>query len=164
MEGLIRMGPFSLRNNVGSYKLFLLFLSAGIYHVRVVFCLTEPGQVGSVIITRTATTMTVSWRLLTLVEARGFITGYTVAYTVSTYVSRQTNTVTTGPDVSSVAIDGLDANTVYDVSVQASNSAGTSKPAMISAPSADTTPISPPGERNCSLVSLFWCICMPTCS
>ena len=92
--------------------------------------------------------MTVSWRPLTLVEARGIITGYAVTYTVSARASRrQTDTVTTGPDMSSVTIEGLDANAAYDVSVQASNSAGNSEPA--------STPAPPPGEGRCSSVLAF---------
>ena len=100
-----------------------------------------------VTVTRTGTNMTVSWRPLTLVEARGFITGYTVTYTVSAHASRrQTNTVTTGPDVSSATIDGLNADTVYDVSVQASNGAGTSEPAIVPAPPPVVTPVPSPGD------------------
>ena len=117
-----------------------------------------------VIVMRAGTTMTVSWRLLTLLEARGFITGYTVTYTVSTHArQRQTNMVTTGPDMSFVTIEDLDANAAYNVSVQASNNAGTSEPYLTSAlplamtfvPPASMTSVPPPGERECISVLAF---------
>ena len=82
--------------------------------------------------------MTVSWRLLSLTEARGIVTGYTVTYSVSESRRQQSNVQSVGPDTSSVEITDLDANAAYAVGVTATNNAGTST--LI------TSPAPPPGE------------------
>ena len=87
--------------------------------------------------------MVVSWIPLTLTEARGFITSYTVFY--SPHVNRTTpnlnlesNTTVSG-DVNQTTIDGLDPNTAYDVQMSASTRAGASALSeVISAPVPDT--------------------------
>ena len=91
--------------------------------------------------------MVVSWTLLSLTEARGFISHYTVAYTpiASTEQSSRkrqaslSNTRTVrvlGMDTSMVRIVGLDPNTDYNVQVSATNGAGTSilSPAVVATP------------------------------
>ena len=93
--------------------------------------LIEPSQISDVTASRTrmGTAITVSWRLLSLVEARGIISSYVVNYTQSTAAETQSNTEVVGPNMSSVTIDSLDTNTAYDISVQAKNDAGLSPPA-----------------------------------
>ena len=83
--------------------------------------------------------MVVSWIPLTLSEARGFITSYTVFY--SPHVSRtkrqESNTLqkTVSGDFNQTAIDGLDPNTAYDVQMSANTKAGASAfSEVISAP------------------------------
>ena len=74
--------------------------------------------------------MVVSWTPLTLSEARGFITSYTVFY--SPQVSRRkrqepkTMQKTVSGDVSRTTIDGLDSNTSYGVQVSANTKTGAS--------------------------------------
>ena len=76
------------------------------------------------------TVMVVSWTPLTLSEARGFITSYTVFY--SPQVSRRkrqepkTMQKTVSGDVSRTTIDGLDSNTSYGVQVSANTKTGAS--------------------------------------
>lgn len=81
------------------------------------------------------TIITVSWRLLSLVEARGIVNSYVVNYTQSTDAERQSNTKFVGPNMSSLTLDSVDTNTAYDISVQARNNAGLSPPATVHAPS-----------------------------
>ena len=74
----------------------------------------------------TATVMTVSWRPLTLAEARGFVSHYTVTYSpqiISGGRKRQAvmTEVVSGMDTS---IDGLDPETVYNVHVSATTGGG----------------------------------------
>ena len=73
--------------------------------------------------------MVVSWIPLTLSEARGFITSYTVFY--SPQVSRtkqEPNTMqkTVSGDVNQTTIDDLDPNTAYDVQMSANTNGGVS--------------------------------------
>ena len=72
--------------------------------------------------------MSVSWTRLTLSEARGFITHYTVAYTPSSSGNKRQapNTLyqTVGNDSSATTIEGLDGYTAYAVQVSASTAAG----------------------------------------
>ena len=72
--------------------------------------------------------MRVSWTRLTLSEARGFITHYTVAYTPSSSGSKQEepNTLyqTVSKHSSETTIEGLDGNTPYVVQVSASTAVG----------------------------------------
>ena len=70
-------------------------------------------------------TITVSWTPLNLVEARGFISSYTVFYDLVTSRKRQMSggmKIVLGNE-SSTTIDGLE-NTDYNVSVVASTVAG----------------------------------------
>ena len=75
------------------------------------------------------TTMVVSWRPLTLTEARGFVSHYTVTYSpqiISGGRKRQAAmmAVVKGMDSNSTTITDLDPNTVYEVQVSASTGAG----------------------------------------
>ena len=96
------------------------------------YVLIEPSvSPKNVTITRTSpTVMVVSWIPLTLSEARGFITSYTVFY--SPQVSRRkrqephTMQKTVSGDVNQTTIDGLDSNTAYDVQMSANTKAGVS--------------------------------------
>ena len=85
----------------------------------------------NVSITRTSlTVMVVSWIPLTLSEARGFITSYTVFYSprVNRRKRQKPNTMqkTVSGDVNRTTIDGLDPNTAYDVQMSANTKAGAS--------------------------------------
>ena len=72
--------------------------------------------------------MMVSWTPLSLSEARGFITHYTVAYFPQQSSSKQQEPNTIYKNVSSdsnqTTIDGLDGSTDYGVQVSASTNAG----------------------------------------
>ena len=72
--------------------------------------------------------MVVSWIPLTLSEARGFITSYTVFYSsqVNRRKRQEPNTIqkTVSGDVSQTTIDGLDPNTAFDVQILANTKAG----------------------------------------
>ena len=79
---------------------------------------------------RIHTVMVVFWTPLTLSEARGFITSYTVFYSpqVSRRKRQEPNTMqkTFSGDVNRATIDGLDPNTAYDVQMSANTKAGAS--------------------------------------
>ena len=83
------------------------------------------------------TVMVVSWTPLSYVEARGFISHYTVAYSPQTSGGRmrqatgQTVTVP-GMDSSTTTIDNLDPDTVYSVQVSATTGGGSEMSVMIS--------------------------------
>ena len=77
----------------------------------------------------TATVMMVSWRLLFLAEARGFISHYTVIYSpqvISGGRIRQVamREVVSGMDTNMTSIDGLDPDTLYNVQLSATNRGG----------------------------------------
>ena len=77
----------------------------------------------------TPTTMLVSWTPLTLSEARGFVTFYTVAYTPvlnsrRRQVSQDTMYMNVSADSSSVTIVGLVGSLAYSVQVLAGTRAG----------------------------------------
>ena len=77
----------------------------------------------------TPTIMLVSWTPLTLSEARGFVTFYTVAYhpvlnSRRRQVSQDTMYMNVSADSSSVTIVGLDGSLVYSVQVSACTRAG----------------------------------------
>ena len=87
--------------------------------------------------------MVVSWIPLTLSEARGFITSYTVFYSpqVSKRKRQEPNTMQNivSGEVNHTTIDGLDPNTAYDVQMSANTKAGTSTLSeVISAPVPNT--------------------------
>ena len=76
--------------------------------------------------------MVVSWTPLSYVEARGFISHYTVAYSPQTSGGRKRQALDTmfqtvpGMDSSTTRIEGLDPDTVYTVQVSATTGGGTS--------------------------------------
>ena len=70
-----------------------------------------------------STAMNVSWTLLTLEEARGFVIYYTVSYRKDEGMAKRT-TESVVVQQSSVVIGGLDPGSSYLVSVSASTSAG----------------------------------------
>ena len=83
--------------------------------------------------------LVVSWIPLTLSEARGFITSYTVLYSPQVTRTKQqesnTTQMTVSGEVSQTTIDGLDPNTAYDVQMSANTKAGASPLSeVISAP------------------------------
>lgn len=89
----------------------------------------EPGPVTIVEVTRlNSTHMTVTWTPLTLMEARGFVTGYTVrASPAMSTRKRQDNgeIVKVFPsDASSGTLTTLQQGVTYGVTVSASTSAG----------------------------------------
>ena len=92
--------------------------------------------------------MVVSWTPLSYVEARGFISNYTVTYSPQTSGGRKRQALDTmfqivpGMDSSTTTIDNLDQDTVYSVHVSATTGGGTS--AMSEAVLAE-----PPGEYAC---------------
>ena len=73
-----------------------------------------------------STAMNVSWTLLTLEEARGFVTSYTVSFRKDEGMAKRTteSVFVPGGEQSSVVIRGLDPGSSYLVSVSASTSAG----------------------------------------
>ena len=76
-----------------------------------------------------ASVMMVSWRPLTLTEARGFVSHYTVTYSpqiISGGRKRQAamTEVVSGMDTSAVTVDGLDPDTIYNVHVSATTGGG----------------------------------------
>ena len=82
------------------------------------------------IIRPSATLMMVSWRPLTLAEARGFVSHYTVTYSpqiISGGRKRQAamTEVVSGMDSGQYCdIDGLDPDTIYNVHVSATTGGG----------------------------------------
>ena len=64
----------------------------------------------------------VSWSPLSLVEARGWITNYTVYYSPTS--SKQYNSTTVSHNLTSVVIGGLMPEVTYVVQVSASTAAG----------------------------------------
>ena len=77
----------------------------------------------------TTTVMMVSWRPLTLAEARGFVSHYTVTYSsqiISGGRKRQAamTELLPGMDTNVTSIDGLDPDTVYNVHVSATTGGG----------------------------------------
>ena len=107
----------------------------------------------------TSTAMNVSWTLLTLEEARGFVTSYTVSYRKDEGMAKRTteSVVVPGGEQSSVVIGGLDPGSSYLVSVSASTSAGTgemSEPVVVPVTTTETS------DNLC--VSIILCECVPT--
>lgn len=101
------------------------------------FAPTAPLAPMNVTAERTAqNSIQVSWTRLNLVQARGFVTFYTVAYTPVLQRTRRqpsqdtTETVTTGPSSSSVIITGMDGDLAYRISVSASTGAGAGEPSI----------------------------------
>ena len=69
------------------------------------------------------TSVAVSWELLTLEEARGFVTGYTVTFGAR---RRSNEPISVGSSTSRVVLNGLDPRLAYWVSVSGSTAAGIS--------------------------------------
>ena len=69
------------------------------------------------------THMNVSWELLTLIQARGHVTNYTISYQPTGTVELETKVVVPG-DQNSVVIGGLDPYQAYSVQVWANTTAG----------------------------------------
>ena len=91
------------------------------------------------------TTMDVSWRPLTLFEARGFVTFYSIAYTPTPnsrrrQPSQDTMYVNASADSSSVTIEGLDGDLAYSVTVSAGTRAGIGAESTIIAVEAKPAP------------------------
>ena len=79
---------------------------------------------------QTSTQLAVRWKPLSLEEARGFITHYTVtAEPASTQRRRQAEgvfSVTVGPNTTRAVLDGLSSVLTYWITVSASTAVGTS--------------------------------------
>ena len=99
--------------------------------------------------------MVVSWIPLTLSEARGFITSYTVFYLpqVSRRKRQEPNTMqkTVSGDVNQTTIDGLDPNTAYDVQMSANTKAGASALSCLSEVNSGPVPDTGRLVYNCGL-------------
>ena len=82
-----------------------------------------------------------SWEPLTLKEARGFVTGYTVTAVPITEAERRRHEeeimTTVDPNTSRVVLNGLDPRLAYWVSVSGSTVVGTStnNPRVLAEPS-----------------------------
>ena len=88
---------------------------------------TAPAKVSDVTVRRLSdTSLTVTWRRLSLVEARGIVTGYTVLYRPSEQQRKQAQQLMVGPNEGVVIITGLVAEVVYSVSVQVATTGGMS--------------------------------------
>ena len=89
--------------------------------------IAAPSKVEDVTVVRTSdTSVTVTWRRLSIVEARGIITGYTVEYKPSEQQNRQVQLVNVGPEERTVMVAGLDPQVAYHVVVHATTAAGSS--------------------------------------
>ena len=125
----------------------------------------------------TSTAMNVSWTLLTLEEARGFVTSYTVSYREwegagRRHVVETESVVVPGGEQSSVVIGGLDPGSSYLVSVSASTSAGTGEMSesvvlvKLDEPTEPTEPVTVPA--TCTITetsdSLNVSICIKKCA
>ena len=83
----------------------------------------------------------VMWKLLTLEEARGFITGYTVTVQQADFglVLRQTpNTVGVSPNDSMATIHGLDPKHAYNITLSAHTSQGENSSSTLLQPSGES--------------------------
>ena len=68
--------------------------------------------------------MNISWSLIPITEARGFIQSYLILYQEIANRKRQISSVSVPATDSSVVIGGLDPDTSYSVSISASTNAG----------------------------------------
>ena len=87
----------------------------------------------------------VMWKLLTLEEARGFITGYTVTAQQADFglVLRQTpNTVGVSPNDSMATIRGLDPKHAYAITLSAHTRKGKNSSSTLLQPSGESMAIS----------------------
>ena len=72
------------------------------------------------------TSVTVTWRRLSIVEARGILNGYTVEYKPLEQMDSQFRLVDVGPEEGTVMITGLEPGVTYSFMVYASTAAGRS--------------------------------------
>ena len=104
---------------------YLSYISCIIYIIRYIEPSLSPKNVS---VKRISGSMIrVSWTSMTLSEARGFITHYTVAYLPSTSRSKRQESNTlyqTVRNSSETTIEGLDENIAYAVQVSASTATG----------------------------------------
>ena len=112
------------------------------------------------------TVMVVSWIPLSYVEARGFISNYTVAYSPQTSGGRKRQAIiqtvdVPGMDSSTVTIANLDPNIVYSVQVSATTGGGTSGssvPVLAELPDeGDHMPCLSYIDSDLSLCRVQWC-------
>ena len=68
--------------------------------------------------------MNISWSLIPITEARGFIQSYFILYLQNDNRKRQISSVSVPATDSSVVIGGLDPDKSYSVSISASTNAG----------------------------------------
>ena len=68
--------------------------------------------------------MNISWSLIPITEARGFIQSYLILYQENPSKKRQISSVSVPATDSSVVIGGLDPGKSYSVSISASTNAG----------------------------------------
>ena len=68
--------------------------------------------------------MNISWSLIPITEARGFIQSYLILYQEIANRKRQISSVSVAATDSSVVIGGLDPDISYSVSISASTNAG----------------------------------------
>ena len=68
--------------------------------------------------------MNISWSLIPIIEARGFIQSYLILYQEIANRKRQISSVSVPATDSSVVIGGLDPDESYSVSISASTNAG----------------------------------------
>ena len=99
------------------------------------FFFSAPSAVQNVMATRiNNTAIQVSWSPLTLAQARGFLTGFTITLT-PTPISRkrQTNDVVTAmaePTDTSIVVTGLNPTLQYSVNVAGNTSSGGGEPSQ----------------------------------
>ena len=96
-----------------------------------------------------STAMTVSWSPISLVEARGFPTGYIITYSSTSDERRRQvegGTRTVSADETSVTIDGLNSERQYAVSVAATTVAGAGD---------SSNPVTAPSKSNCRSIIII---------
>ena len=138
VEAFNSIGASDPSNEIGftkqGSKSSQVFLQQQKLHTNIFSLCLAPSKAPEFTITWTSlTAMDVSWIPLTLEEARGFVTGYTVTYTAEEEEKRRkrdhdSGSETVPGDESSVAIDGLDPDAQYSVSVAAETAAGVGVP------------------------------------
>ena len=81
-----------------------------------------------------ATTMAVSWNLLSPVQARGFVKNYTIFYSPASARNKRQQTdvmsKTVDENTNNIVIDGLDESLTYSVQISADTAAGTGPRSM----------------------------------
>lgn len=99
------------------------------------------------------THMNVTWMKLSLEEARGFITSYTVSYdTLDSRPRKEATVEFVHPEDSYKVISGLGITTSYSVKVSASTAVG---------PGINSPPIIVNGNQI--TITLLWCYCTVFC-